>query len=304
MVYQPPPFNAYPPQPGPSGPTRATGKQLLDATWGLLRQDRELLWLPVIAAITGLFAALILFGPGFAIGWFVGGTQHRDWAGWVGSAFAAFAASIVSIYFQAALTLAANQRADGGDPSVRSALQQTWIYRRRILSWAIVSTTLGVAVRALERRLGILGVILGFLSGIAWAIASFFVIPILVVEDLGPIAAVKRSAALIRQVWGTSLRTTLRFGAIQFVLMLAPIAVIVIGVVASASGTSAGLVVGVPLIIVGVAALLALLMVFSAISTYARALIYRYATGRSVPGIDPQLFTGVFRQKRGRRGFA
>jgi hypothetical protein len=58
------------------------------------------------------------------------------------------------------------------------------------------------------------------------------------------------------------------------------------------------------LIIVGFVGLLALVMVFSAVSTYARALIYRYATGLPVPGIDPSLFVGVFRQKRSGRRFA
>ena len=62
--------------------------------------------------------------------------------------------------------------------------------------------------------------------------------------------------------------------------------------------------VGLLLIVVGIIAFVALAMVFSAISTYARALIYRYATGRTVPGIDPQLFAGAFRPRRGRRGIA
>ncbi len=69
-----------------------------------------------------------------------------------------------------------------------------------------------------------------------------------------------------------------------------------------ADGSTVSEAIGGLLIVAGVAGFLAVAMVFSAISTYARALIYRYATGRPVPGIDPQLFAGVFRQKRGRRG--
>ena len=42
-------------------------------------------------------------------------------------------------------------------------------------------------------------------------------------------------------------------------------------------------------------------MVFAAIGSYARALIYRYANGRPVPGIDPMLFAGVFQPKKGIR---
>jgi hypothetical protein len=102
---------------------------------------------------------------------------------------------------------------------------------------------------------------------------------------------------LIRQTWGSSLRTTLRFGLIQLLLFLPTIAVIVIGVVAMASGGAVAVTIGLFLVLIGVVALIALVMIFSAVATYARALIYRYATGRPIAGIDPQLFSGVFRPK-------
>jgi Family of unknown function (DUF6159) len=296
--------NPYPAQPYPGSPSRASGKQLLQASWRLLKQDRELLWLPVIAAATGLLAALILFVPGFAIGWAAGGSAHHSWGGWVGGAFAAFAASVVSIYFQAALVIGANQRADGGNPTLRGVLAQAWTLKGRILSWAALTTTVGTAIRAVEQRLGIVGAILGFLGGVAWAIASFLVIPVLVVEDLGPIEAVTRSATLIRDTWGTSVRTNLRFGFTALLFFLPAIAAVIIGVAALATGSTVGITIGIALLLAGVIALIVFGMGFSAISSYARAMIYRYATGRAVPGIDPTLFAGAFRSKRRRRGFA
>jgi hypothetical protein len=311
MVDQPPTYGNYPSPGYPAGGparsvagSRGTGKQLLNASWGLLRQDRDLLWLPVIASVTGCFAAAILFAPGFALGWLIGGDQHRSWGGWVGGAFAAFAASIVAIYFQAALVIGANQRAEGGDPDVRGVLAEAWTHRGKIISWAALTTTVGIAIRAVEQRLGILGNILGILGGFAWAVASFLVVPVVVVENLGPIDAVKRSAHLVRETWGASARTVVRFGITFFLLMLVPIAVIVVGVVALVSGSSAGVAIGIVLVVVGAIGLIGLGMVFSAISTYARALIYRYATGRPVPGIDPQLLAGAFQPKRGRGRFA
>ena len=55
--------------------------------------------------------------------------------------------------------------------------------------------------------------------------------------------------------------------------------------------------VGVPIAVIGAIALFLLGSVFGAISTYARGLIYRWSTGRPVPGIDPALFAGAFRQR-------
>ncbi len=62
------------------------------------------------------------------------GGRHRDWGGWVGAVFAAFAASVVAIYFQTALVIAANERADGGDPTLRGVLAAPWAGRGRIRS--------------------------------------------------------------------------------------------------------------------------------------------------------------------------
>ena len=251
-----------------------------------------------------MFAAVIVFVPGYALGWAVGGSGNRSWGAYVGGVLALFASSVVAIYFQAALVIGANERADGRDPTVRGVLDQAWARRGRIISWALFSTTVGIAIRALEQRLGILGRILGVLGGVAWAIASFFVVPVLIAEDLAPIAAVKRSAQLLSDVWGTSLRTTLRFGLIQLALILPTIVAIIAGIAAVATGSTIGIAVGLVLLLIGVAALIGLSMIFAAITTYARALIYRYATGRPVPGIDPHLFAGAFRTKRSRRGFA
>lgn len=289
----------------PSGPRRATGKELLDASWKMLRQDRELLWLPMIGTVASAIAAGLLFVPGWFLGGSLGGADHHSWAGSFGGILAAVAATVVGVFFQAALVIGANERADGGDPTLGSCIRAAWAQRGLILSWGLLSATVGVVIRGLERRFGFLGTLLGFLGGLAWAIASFLVVPVLVAERLGPVASVKRSAQLIKSTWGTSLRTTLRFGVIQFVVMLVPMAVGVIGVIAIASGSSVGIAVGIVLVIAAVAAFIALAMVFAAIGSYARALIYRYATNRPVPGIDPALFAGVFQPKKGmRRGFA
>lgn len=289
---------------GSGAPQAPTGKALLRASWALLRQDRELLWLPVLATVTGLLAALVLFVPGFLLGNAAGGSDSPA-GGWVGGVLAALGASVVSVYFQAALVIGANERASGLDPTLRGCLAKAWALRARIVRWALVTTTVGGLVRALERRLGLVGTVLGFLGGLAWAVASFLVVPVLVAEDLGPVEAVKRSGALIRQTWGTSVRTTLRFGLIQLAVVVPALVVIVVGMTALLSGSTAGALLGLLLLVAGFLALLGIGMLSSAVTGYARALIYRFATGQPVPGIDPSLFAGVFRQgRRARRRLA
>lgn len=295
----PQPYGAPVARPGGTG--QPTGRALLSASWTLLKKDRELVWLPAIGAVLALVAAAILFVPGWLLGDAAGGPSHHSWAYWVGGILASFGASVVSIYFQSALVIGANDRADGGDPTMRSCLDAAWAVRGRILRWALLATTVGAVIRAIERRFGAAGRLLGFVSGLAWAIATFLVVPVVVAEDVGPVEAAKRSGQLIKQTWGTSLRTTLRFGVIQAVIFLPAAIVFAIGFGLVVDGTASDRPLGVVLALAGGATMLAAGVVFSAISGYARALIYRYAVGRPVPGVDAALFSGVF-QPRGRRG--
>lgn len=273
---------------------RPTGKQILMASWGLLQQQRALLWLPLMSLGCALLAAVTLFFPGWLLGSRLGYTDQA--AVILGGVFAAFGLATVSIYFQAALVIGANMQADGYIPTVGTVLAAAWRRKSDILAWAFVSTTVGVAIRAVEQRLGLLGRILGIATGIAWAIATYLAVPVIIAEGLGPIDAVRRSSAIIKQRWGIGLRTTLRFGAIQFVLLLVPLFMIVCGAVTlSSGGATAAL--GLLVLLAGIVILLAMSSVFSAITSYAQTMIYRHAVGRPVP-IPVELMDGAFKRRR------
>jgi hypothetical protein len=277
--------------------SKPTGKAILGASWRLMRTDPGLVVLPLMGAVLALVGFVILFVPGFAIGRAAGGSD--DVAAVVGGILGLFVASATGIFFQAALVAGASMRADGIEPTLGTALAAAGRHWRQILGWAALSTVVGTTVRVVEQRLGIIGTLIGFLGGLAWAIATFFAVPVLVIEGVGPIEAVKRSSGIIKQVWGTSVRTTLRFGIIQVALVLVPMIVLFAGVITLLAGPLA---VGAFLVVVGALALIGFGIVLGAISTYARTLIYRYATGRPVPGIEPALFAGAFRPKRRWRG--
>lgn len=281
------------PAPVPTG-SRANGKQILSASWAMLRHDRSLLALPVMSVALGLVAAAILFFPGWAVGHaFFQGNTPLD----VGMLAAGFAASVVTIYFQAALVIGANERADGRTPTLGGVLRMTAAMSGPILAWALVAATAGVIIRVVERRLGGL---VGLLGGITWAIATFLAVPVVVAHGRGPVATVKESASMLRTTWGTGLRTTVRFGVISLAVIL-PMAIAVTGAVMLAAGTAASTALGVLLVVVGGLLLLAVSAVLSAVSSYARALIYRYAVGLPVPGIPPEVLAGAFTQRRFRR---
>lgn len=272
-----------------------TGRAILNASWSMLKQDRQMIVLPLLGTLFGLIAAAVLFVPGWFLGHAIGDTNKV--AGIAGLVLASYAATVTGLYFQAAVVIAANERADGRTPTLEGVLAAAWSIRGRIFAWAVVSTTVGLLLRALENRLGFLGKLLAVFGGLAWAVASFFALPVVVVEGTGPIEAVRRSAHVIRRTWGTSLRTTLRGGLIQVLLLLPGIFLVVLGLGTLGSGHPA---VGVLLSAVGFVWVLTVGTVFSAIYTYAQTLIYRYAIGRAVPAGTAELLGGAFTTKRRR----
>lgn len=205
----------------------------------------------------------------------------------------------MAIFFQTALVIGANERAEGGQPTTRSCLRQAWAHRRMILGWSLISATVGFVLQLIHDKLGFLGSLLNLFGGLAWSIATYVVVPVLVAEDVGPVTAIRRSTQVLRDTWGTSLRTALR-GAVLTVGYWIPFAALAaVGGAMICFGGTSFIVVGIAFAVIGVAGLVVLSSIVGAVGTYARALIYRYSVGLPTPGIDTPLLAGAFTSKGG-----
>ncbi len=138
-----------------------------------------------------------------------------------------------------------------------------------------MAATVGIVLRILEERFELLGRLVAGLLGTAWSIATYFVVPILVYEQVGPLDALTRSAALFKRTWGEQFASTLSFGLLFFVLALP--ALLLCGVAVLLGPVA--LFVMVPIAVVY---LLALGVVNAALHGVFVAALYRYArTGQA-----------------------
>ena len=96
-----------------------------------------------------------------------------------------------------ALVGAALIRLRGGDPTVADGFRIAASRVGPILGYALIAATVGMVLRAISERSGFLGRLVVSLVGFAWNLATFLVVPVLVVEDVGPIEAVQRSASYL-----------------------------------------------------------------------------------------------------------
>ncbi len=270
------------------------GFRLLGASWRVLQQDRELLVLPVVSFLLIVVAAVGFGGIGWAAGLFHStngdGPQHVSPAFYV-LAFAFYVVTyFIAIYFNAAVIGAATKRLEGGDPTLGDGLRVANSKLGKIFAWAVVAATVGLVIRALAERTGIIGRIVLSFVGAAWSVVTFFVVPVLLFEPVGVGASVKRSAQLFRQRWGEQFTGTIGIGLAMFLIALPVMAVAV--ALAAASPW-----VGVAFGILGIGLLAA---VGSAMSGVFNAALYRYATtGEASGGFAAEDLSGTFRPRRG-----
>jgi Family of unknown function (DUF6159) len=277
--------------------------RLIAASWDVLRSDRELLILPALSGVATALLAAVFFAPVVAAAALDPGHTGQAMRGpdallyfWL---FLFYVAQYsVVIFFNTALVGAALERLDGGDPTVASALALACRRLDAILGYAIISATVGVVLRAVSERFGLLGRLLGFGAGLAWTVMTFLVVPVLAAEGIGPLAAIDKSAALLRRSWGENL---IGSAGISFVISLLMVVVMVVGFAGGIVSLKRGdTMLGIPLLAGSGVLLLAILLVGAALSAVYQAAVYYYAVADEPPrGFDRDLLRGAFGPKRG-----
>ena len=272
--------------------------ELIKASANVLRSDKELLIFPLISTIGVIFATLIFVFPflisNLADAVFAGESQVFGTL----IAFFYYIVQYTIIFFaNTALVGAAMIRLRGGDPTVRDGIQIASKNFISILGYALIAATVGMILRLISERSKGLGKFIISLIGMAWNVGTYLVVPILAVEGIGPIAAIKGSVNYLKKTWGEQIIGNFGIGAL---VGLANFIVILVG---------GGLVfltiaLEMPLfltIIVGV--LFVLLLVFlglvsSALNGIYSAAVYQYAaTGETGQFFQDDLIQNAFRLK-------
>ncbi|HEU5003936.1 MAG TPA: DUF6159 family protein [Actinomycetota bacterium] len=268
--------------------------RILRASWDVLRQDKELLVLPLLAMLCMVLAAIPLLGGVASIGHVTlnstSASHGLNAVQWLLLAIYYVAVYAIGIFFSSAVVAAATIRLQGGDPTLSEAFGIAFSKIHKILGWAVVSATVGLVLRALEQKAGIFGRIAIFLVGVAWGVVTFFVVPVLLYEDFGVFGSVKRSGSLFKQRWGEQFVGNGSIGLALFLLMLLPIMAAV--AIAATGATAIG-------IAVGAVGLLAVFSLGSVMSGIFNAALYRYATTGALSGpFRESDLSGAFRPRR------
>jgi len=273
--------------------------ELVKASARVLKADKELLVFPMISSIGLIIVSALFIVPIFLADavdtMFLNGSIQV--AGVV-VVFLFYLVQYFVIFFaNTALVGAAMIRLRGGDPTLgdgfRIAFSRFWT----ILGYALISATVGMILKAISEKSGMLGKIIISIIGFVWNIATYLVVPILAVEGVGPIEAIKRSAGLLRKTWGQQIIGNLGlgtvFGLIVLVIFVVGIPVIIF---AAAGIQSTALTILVSLLFAFI--LIAVGLIQSTLNGIYTAAVYQYAAdGQTGSFFDPMLIKEAFRPK-------
>jgi hypothetical protein len=273
----------------------ARTQAIMVAAWQILWEDKTLLLLPIASS-----ASLMLLTASFAVPAILGaltgasmsdGLQEIESWSYV-SMFLFYVVTYgVAIFFNAALAICVLRKLEGKQATILDGLREALSCFPQILGWALVSATIGVVLKAIERRSGFVGNMVARVLGLAWTVATFLVVPVLVAERKGPLEAVQVSVQLLKKTWGEDLLAGLGFGLLYFFWAIPGAFAFVIG---------AGMIATHPILAIAIMVLAILYfpllgLVLSTMSTIFDVVLYRYAsTGTITPGFDRDLLDGSF----------
>lgn len=274
------------------------GWELAKASWAVLRSHKALMAFPILGSIFGFVAAVILFAPGIAI---YAADEKADWTMIPFGVLAAYGATFFAIFFSVALASSTAKAIDGQPVSVGSGIADARQKLGVIAAWAAVQLTVGLILNAIQSFLDdkgggalVAGLVRG-LAGLAWAIATFFVIPVIALEGLTPKAAIKKSSHVIRERWGEGVVGSSAIGIIGLPFILLAFLCFA-GMVGVSNDSIAA---AIAFAVAGVALFFVAVLLLSSLQAVFRVVLYRYAQDGSVPqGWDESALSGAFRTKR------
>ncbi|MGK2857360.1 MAG: DUF6159 family protein [Thermoanaerobaculia bacterium] len=274
-------------------------------SYGIFRQslavlaaDKEILIFPVLSGIAMIFVFALMIGGGFFMGVFrailesSGQGSMSEILGYVVLFIWYFLSWFVGLFFNVAVIHCAKIRLDGGDPTVADGISASMRHIGRIAAWAAISATVGLIAQILRDKLRGLSWIFVWLGEAAWAVSTFFIVPVMIFEERTILDSIKQSVNLLKKSWGESLVGGGGIGLFVFLLALPGVLPIILGI---AIGNGVAVIAG---IAIAVLWWLILACISSALGGIYRAAIYVYATEQRVaPGYSQEYITGAFKHK-------
>ena len=195
----------------------------------VVRADPELMVYMFFSAMFSIGAFVVLMTSTGGLGYFIGGGEEGfEQGAYVGSFLSYMAVAIITVFWNAAIIASAHYRLTTGDnPSFSYGIRQAMKCLPQIFIWGLISGTVGLIIQALEGMkhsdnpaAAAVGWILSLIVQVAWWITTFFVVPMIVIDNLGVRESMSKSPELFGNTWGEDIVSSAGTGIINFLVCL------------------------------------------------------------------------------------
>lgn len=253
----------------------------------VIKKDKELLFFPFMAGFFSiLFIITILFPTVFSV--LLAGSEPIMNGVLIISLFLIyFGLAFIATFFSVCVVYTTKKRFEGGNATFSESLKFAFSRIHLIIMWSLVSATVGLILRFIERLaeksegLGkIFLKIIYYLLGAMWSIITIFVIPAMVYKNLGPIDAIKNSVQSLKKTWGESL---IRYYGVGLIQLLFIVAGVLFGIILFYTSPIFGIVGIVTAILIMILYFVGVIIFFSLINTIFNTALYAYANKGKLP---------------------
>jgi hypothetical protein len=187
-----------------------SGWRLAKRSWRLVRTSRSMLAL-------GLAYALSSVGIGVA----TLSLPRAHGAAILVLVVLGLVAAGIGVFFQAGVTFAADEALDGDRMTAREALSDARERLGALLSWALIVVVAQLLFGLLLNLSSRFGMFIS-LASFAWSFCTVFVVPMLALQLLTPLEALREAPELLRRRWGEEFAGMFGIGAIATLAAIAP----------------------------------------------------------------------------------
>lgn len=201
---------------------------LFTSSLQVIKQHKKLLLFPVVTAACSVVIAIFFFAPALLYPTGHSLTTSGHWysvAARIGLDLSAekpelhpttlmYAYTVVIYMVSMFLATFANvafyhqilEALSGQPVSLRAGVRFAASRWQSVLVWSLFAGLVGLIIKSLEERFGLIGQWVMKFVGVVWSVASIFAIPVIIREGTtNPVALLRNSAGTLRKTWGESL---------------------------------------------------------------------------------------------------
>lgn len=274
------------------------GWELTKQSFRVIKEDKEILIFPILSGIVTIgFSAIFFFF--FLLGEITLLFTSQNLANvalWLWFFLFLLGTYFIAIFFQAAIITSASVRFSGKNPSLGDGFKEPIKKIHKLFIWAIISAVVGLLLKIIEnlgkgrsRGTRLATSITSSLLGLAWALLTFFTVPILLFENTSTFGSIKRSKDLFIRTWGENVTAQFTIGGVFFLVTLP---FIVLFFLSFLSGSIAFIIFSLVLLLLSIAVIS---VISTSVNGILKAALYKYATSKKMPSVyTPETLQNLF----------